>query len=461
MRIALCTRRFVPPFIGGVDVYTDRLRRALLRLGCEVFVIAFDSSVRDDGEGFTVTRESYKQTPVRRVAFSFADRPKEAFDHAYDPEMGQITRQVLLEERPDVVIFLNFYTITLAGVEAAKSLQIPVGHIATDFIPVCRRGTLIRWHGRSCEVGESVKNCATCFVSHRTLGRVAASLLNQLPERMLAGLAQNHEDYSGLHPLRPLNFYWRHVSTMTRRLEILQSLRRQIDFVMAPTQYTVRMFKENGFKSDQVHFVPFAVDVNDQLSQIEHTPSEHIRFLFIGRFQPYKGAHLLVRAFNGLTSPRGATLTIYGAPDKNYQNHYQELKSLIDANDRVNFKGIIPPEQLAQAFAEADFFVLPSTWHENSPLILLSALQSKTSVIASDIEGVKDIVHDGVNGLLFPMGDVIALRQVLQRTIDEPDLKSKLQPGANLFSIDEYGAKLIELCRAHLQPVTLGWSEQA
>ena len=47
MKIALLTHKIKPPLIGGVDVYTDRLGRALRRLGHEVVYLAFDSS----GEG--------------------------------------------------------------------------------------------------------------------------------------------------------------------------------------------------------------------------------------------------------------------------------------------------------------------------------------------------------------------------------------------------------------------------
>ena len=443
MKITLCTHKFKPPFMGGVDVYTDRLRRALIRLGHELTILAFDSSGTME-EGIALATDEYDGTLVRRVSFPFAGRPKMAFDQAYDPEMGEIVKTLLQELRPDIFVAVNFYTISLAAVEAAKGLGIPVAHVATDFVPICRRGTFIRWDGRSCEVGESIQSCAACFVSHRAVGRVGAALLDKLPEETAVRWANRSLSGNGMHPLRVFQPYWRHVRVMEERLRVLRPLRHQIDLVLAPTQKTRDIFIANGFKPEQVRLQPFGVDLDNPLAQLEHTPSDHVRFMFIGRLQPYKGADILVNAFNQLPNPCGATLTVYGAADDNYAAYFQRLQADMDANPRLTFAGTIPPWDLHKAFAQADYFVLPSTWHENSPLILLDALQSQTPVIASDIGGVTDVVKDGANGYLFPMGDEQALRGLLQRIIDQPDMSASLKPDAYLTPIDEYAQTLVE-----------------
>ena len=450
MKIALCTRRFVPPFVGGVDVYTDRLSRALERLGHEIMILACDATADSHNQAITLSLDEYQGTKIWRLKFALDKRPPETFDYAYDQEMGQIIKTVLRQQKPDLFIIMNFYTITLASVEAAKALEIPVVHIATDFIPICRRATFIRWDGTPCQVGESIRSCAACFVSHRPLGRLAASLLNQFPEETLAGWANNPAIYKPPHPLWPLKPYWKQVAIMDQRLKTVRPLREKIDLVLTPTQYTLNAFLTNGFKPDQVHLLPFAVETDHPLTRTEHTPASQTRFLFIGRLQPYKGAHLLVEAFNNLASPKGATLTIYGTPG-GYETYFNRLKAMMASNARIRFAGKIAPADLGQAFAEADFFVLPSTWHENSPLILLDALQSKTPVIASDIGGVTDVINHEVNGLLFPMGDKHALQQVMQRVIDQPALAEQLRSGLNPPSIDDYARAIIELCRSRMR----------
>jgi len=448
MKVVFCTQRFILPLVGGVDVYTDRLSQALKRLGHEISLIALDWTASVEDESITVSHDEYDDIKIWRLEFALAKRPKQSFDYAYDPEMGQIIKDILQEQNPDLFIIMNFYTVTLASVEAAKELGVPVVHIATDFLPICRRNTFIRWDGRSCQVGETIQSCAECFVSHRSLGRLAASGLKKLPEETVTRWANNHESYGIFHPFWILKPYLKQAAITEQRLKILHPLREKIDLILTPTQYTLKMYLENGFNEEQLHFVPFAVEADDPLSKIEYRPTSHIRFLFVGRFQPYKGAHLLVEAFNNLESPKGATLTIYGTPDLNgYSNYYDHLKAQIATNSRIRLAGQIAPTDLAKAFADTDYFVLPSTWHENSPLILLDALQAKSPVIASDIGGVTDVVKDGENGFLFPMGNVRALQQVMQRVIDQPDLVRQLQSGAKLPTIDDYAQILLQQCQ--------------
>jgi glycosyltransferase involved in cell wall biosynthesis len=204
------------------------------------------------------------------------------------------------------------------------------------------------------------------------------------------------------------------------------------------------MFLENGFSPEQVHCLPFGVEENRSPSGHRHSAAAHTRFLFVGRLQPYKGTHLLLQAFNNLLAPKEATLTIYGAAD-GHEAYFDQLKRMMAGHERVSFGGQIPPDQLGDAFAQADYLVLPSLWHENSPLILLDALQSKTPVIASDIGGVTDLIQDGVNGLLFPMGDADGLQQVMQRAIDQPALVERLRLAANPPDIDNYAQTMLRL----------------
>ena len=440
MKIALLTHKLKPPLIGGVDVYTDRLGRGLLRLGHEVVYLAFDSS--GDGAEVVVKPDVHDDgTAVHRILFNFDSLPKETFDTVYNPEMGRVTRQILAAEKPDFVIILNFYMLTLATVEAAKSLGIPVAHVATDFVPVCRWGTFMRWDNRTCEVGESVQTCASCFISHRSLGKVMGSVMEKLPEPTVLNWAAKNPRLP--HPLGAVLPFLNHAAVMQKRLDRIRPLRQQIDLVLVPTRFTEKTFIENGFSPEQIHFLPFGVDVDSPLASTPKTKSDHVRFMFLGRLQPYKGLHLVLEAFNNLPNAGGATLTVYGAPD-GHDAYFANLQQMMDANPRIHFAGLIPPTELARAFADADIFLLPSTWHENSPLILLDALQSKTPVLASDIGGVSGIVEHNRNGLLFPREDVAALRQEMQRLIDQPALIDKLRAGSNLPSIESYAQTIVE-----------------
>lgn len=439
MKIALLTRQFTVPFVG-VDVNADRLRRALLRQGHDVVVLAFDH--RGDSRTPTVEPTGDEHSRIWRIRFDGAALPPSTFQHAYDPAMGEVTRKILAEEQPTLAVIMNFYMLTLATVEACKALGVAVAHVATDFLPICRRGTLIRWDGEGCQEGESVKGCAACFVSHRPAGRVAASVVGALPEEALLSLARAEQTHPLGLSLRPLRSYWTQLVTMAERGERLRELRGEIDLVLAPTRYTARRFSENGFRPETVRLLPFGVEEDHPLARLQHRPAGHVRFLFLGRFQPYKGLHVLLDAFNGLARPDGATLTIYGVPD-GHDGYFAQLQTMIASNPNVHLGGQLPPERLHEAFGETDYFVLPSTWHENLPLVLLESLQARIPVIASRVGGVSDLVKHETNGLLFEMGSVEGLRACLQRAIDEPALRERLVPRDGLLSVDEYARTLV------------------
>jgi glycosyltransferase involved in cell wall biosynthesis len=446
MKIVLCTRRFVVPFIGGVDVYSDRLRRAFLRLGHEVIIVAFDSRSDQNGLAITTEADEYDKTRVIRIKFSFSNRPKEYFDLAYDPELGSVAGLIFKQEKPDIIVFMNFYTLSLSVVQEAKKQDIPVAHIATDFLPICRRGTLIRFDGKPCKTGESIKACSSCFVTHRLLGKFGAKILNQIPEEHILRWSSHYDLSEKSHPRRVRLPYLKQAAVMKKRLEVIKPIRESIDVILAPTRYTAEMFQKSGLsKPGQVYYLPFAVDAIQPTQNQKFFPVDHTRFLFIGRLQPYKGAHLLVDAFLDLANPKGSTLTIYGTPD-GHEPYYEHLRKKIALHPHIRFAGKIANTDLVDAFSKADYFVLPSIWHENSPLILLDALQLSTPVIASDIGGVSDLIEDCVNGILFPMGDKQALQQVLQSVIDQPLLRAKLTRNNSLPLIDDYANQVIELC---------------
>ncbi len=119
--------------------------------------------------------------------------------------------------------------------------------------------------------------------------------------------------------------------------------------------------------------------------------------LFIARFTAHKQPLILLEAFvEALRVNSALRLLMVGEGDQQAEavRRVQEL-GLGDKITILNFRQDVP-----DVLAAADIFVLPSLW-EGLPIGLLEAMAMGKAVIATEVDGTKEIVEDGVNGMLI------------------------------------------------------------
>lgn len=96
---------------------------------------------------------------------------------------------------------------------------------------------------------------------------------------------------------------------------------------------------------------------------------------------------------------------------------------------RVRLLGPLPRERVLELFRAADASLLSSSW-ENFPHTVVEALAVGTPVIATAAGGVGEVVRDGENGLLVPVGDADGLTAAIGRFFADPGLRDVLRAGA-------------------------------
>jgi glycosyltransferase involved in cell wall biosynthesis len=97
--------------------------------------------------------------------------------------------------------------------------------------------------------------------------------------------------------------------------------------------------------------------------------------------------------------------------------------------DRVRVLGALPREEVLEVFAAADASILSSSW-ENFPHSVVESLAVGTPVIATRVGGVAEVVEDGGNGLLVPVGDADALAAAVRRYFADDGLRARLRARA-------------------------------
>ncbi|MGH2902037.1 MAG: glycosyltransferase family 4 protein, partial [Solirubrobacteraceae bacterium] len=132
-----------------------------------------------------------------------------------------------------------------------------------------------------------------------------------------------------------------------------------------------------------------------------------LRILFIGQAVERKGLPVLLRAFEALREQVPATLTLVGASP-------EEVAHMMLDDRGVQALGKVSEARKHAELAGADVLCAPSLHGESFGMVLTEALAARTPVIASDIPGYRDVVRDGIEGVLTPPGDALALAEALR-----------------------------------------------
>lgn len=173
--------------------------------------------------------------------------------------------------------------------------------------------------------------------------------------------------------------------------------------------------------------------------------------LFLGRFSPEKGCHLLVEAYEKLNTP--AKLVMAGA--SSYCDEYsRQLRT--HASEQIKMLDWVSGDALDELLTNAMLFVLPSDM-EGLSLALLDAMGAGLCVLTSDVPENREAVEDA--GFTFRSGDVADLADRLRFLIANPAIREAAGNAAKRRVREQYQwsgiARQVE--RTYLE--MMGWSQ--
>lgn len=209
---------------------------------------------------------------------------------------------------------------------------------------------------------------------------------------------------------------------------ILKSYKNNVDVLTAPSHFLGNKVWQYGYQHIPVKIQPYTLDVNAYQPCFEDSNY----FVFMGRLTHEKGLHFLLDAMHHI---QGAGLYICGTGPIEH-----ELRERIDREslDHVKMLGYKSGDELRKIVSHAKFTVIPSEWHDNSPLVIYESQSLGNPMIGSRMGGIPELINEDVDGYTFDRGDMHRFVKLVNELVQDPEKCRKMGKNARQKAETQY-----------------------
>jgi glycosyltransferase involved in cell wall biosynthesis len=433
LRITLTVHQFPPNYFTGTEQYVLNVGRELQRRGHDVDVFSLEPAFGEATGPWRETREEVQGLPVRRINFwqnIGRDWRRMEYRHPY---MAEVFAAHIRERKTDVVhsFHLRYLGADLIDrvVEQGRGLVVSL----MDFWFICPRVILMKSDGTACDgPPDGGRGCLPCHTPELSEELQQSPIAAEIDRLHVASRGESQPQWALRH----------RVATMLERPAYLRERLAKAHTIVAPTEFLRGVFLKNGAPEERIRHLSYGVDTGALADEVARArPAQRpLTFGFFGTYSPHKGPNVLVEA---MTQVKGECRALLRGRKSDFAEYSAALVAAAEQDERITVAGPFAREELAQALAQIDVLVVPSTWHENAPFVVLEARAAGLPVLASRFGGLVEVVDDEVDGELFAPGNASDLAARLQRLLDEPDrlarYRDAVQPPKSLqTAVDEF-----------------------
>ncbi|KAA3656531.1 MAG: glycosyltransferase family 1 protein [Calditrichaeota bacterium] len=299
---------------------------------------------------------SYTRDSADIAHFTFREKLRLLQETSWSGQTYEDIHKILRSAKPDIVHVHNTLPLISPSVYyACAEMDVPVVQTLHNFRFLCPAATFLR-AGEICEkcqehgLFESVWH--GCYRNSRLQSAVVAHTLHQHRKR--------------------------------------KTFKEHIDAFIALTEFHRSKFIQGGLPEKKI-FVRANFTRPVQLERQE--PGDFV--LFIGRLSPEKGLNTLINAWKSMPE---IPLKIAGSGPM-----IESIATRLHADHmtHIELQGFVNSRTRTELLARTRFLVVPSTWYEGMPTVVLEAFAAGIPVLASRIGSLAEMIDDGVNGCLF------------------------------------------------------------
>lgn len=442
MRLLFLTHQYFPRHIGGTEMLVRGLVTRMTALGHEVTVITHVESFSDQLHDFGFRVAQFDGVPLWELHASLSCAPHPAEAEFSNPMLAELVARAARELRPDVIHAAHLMKLGGAVALRLKRDGFPVVMTLSDFWPLCLRHTLMKPDGSVCQTGpDHPQRCLVCAQATHGFGRPLSACANET-ELWAAARRAAAEPPGGTD-----SAFRRDVLALARRRDSLRDALLGTDRIIALSDHLRDVFIRHGYPPGRIETMEHGIET----APLEAARSRRQgagfpagvprKIVFMGTLLPHKGAHILIEAMRRSQHAR-VRLELFG-PSGSNPGYEAGLRGLAAGDPRIIFRGVLPPERLGEAFADAAALAMPAQWFENDPLVVKAALWCGVPVAASRLGSLVSRIDRPENGWLLPPSDVSAWAEWIGRVAREPVRTAVPVPAP--ASADEFAGRMLRV----------------
>ena len=299
---------------------------------------------------------------------------------------------LLQQMQPDIVHFQHIFRIGVEAIALVKRVLPNAKILLTlhEYMFICHReGQMITTQGQKLCNAASPKACNSCF-----------------PEYSEAQFAL--------------------------RKQFIQSHMTWVDAFISPSHFLAQRYIAWGLPKAKFHVLENGRHMS-KAAPARAIMKNGLRnhFAYFGQINPFKGVLLAINALEKLVQQgEDVHLSLFGSVEQQSDAFKQMFKEALKRHKKhIHFHGCYNNNELPDLMEKTDWVIVPSTWWENSPLVIQEAFMHRRPVICSNIGGMAEKVQHGVNGLHFDVGNAADLAQRIKQAMHTPAMWESLSAG--------------------------------
>jgi glycosyltransferase involved in cell wall biosynthesis len=248
------------------------------------------------------------------------------------------------------------------------------------------------------------------------------------------------------------------VSTVHNEFQRSATLMGLADRVIAVSQSVAVSIQQRGISANKLCVVANGTLGSPRirpLPTIEPLKLQHPAVVTVAGMSHRKGIAKLIQAFGQIADdfPMAHLYLVGDGPDR---ADFEQQTRQMPFRDRVHFEGFQPEPQ--RYLLATDIFVLAS-YREPFGLVLSEAREAGCAIVASDVDGIPEVLEQGQRGVLVPPGDETALAQALSQLLSNPEIlqnwRHQSQQNLEWLTVDRVHRETLKVYQGAIAPARL------